>query len=64
VVGYRGDLGKTYTSLGRLAQSEGNTAKASEWFGMALEALEKAAKQSRHDIQLQHSLKAVQTEMR
>ena len=43
----RGDLGRTYAGLGRLAQLTGDAKGAAEWFGKAADVLRQAVNQAR-----------------
>ena len=57
----RGDLGRTYLALGRLAK-QANDPAAADWFGKAAESLEEAVKQSPDNAQEKQSLEELRSQ--
>jgi tetratricopeptide (TPR) repeat protein len=57
---YRGDLGRTYAGLGRLARQAGDKDGAAAWYGKAADALRRAVEQAPEVARNQRSLKDVQ----
>jgi eukaryotic-like serine/threonine-protein kinase len=60
----RGDLGRVYAALGRLARGEDQKAEAADWFAKAVETLGQAVEQSPDNAQNRRSLEKVRTEQR
>jgi tetratricopeptide (TPR) repeat protein len=61
---YRGHLGRTYASLGRLALSRGKANEAAAWFKKAVESLRRALEQDRENALYRALLEAIEGEMR
>jgi serine/threonine-protein kinase len=59
----RGELGRTYLLIARLARAEGDNALAAKWLDEAAKALLQTLDQSPDDDQVRSSLKEVQAEM-
>jgi serine/threonine-protein kinase len=60
--GARGDLGRTYAGLGRLARLAGNQAEADRWFAEAVAALDGAVERSPDNARDRRSLEEVRAE--
>jgi hypothetical protein len=61
---YRAHLGRTYGALGRLALARGDTRKAGECFGMAIDFLRDAVKQDAENALHRASLQEFDGEAR
>ncbi len=62
IPGYRGDLGRAYAGLARLARGAGDRAVGADWFNKAADALGRAVEQSPDHAEDRQSLEEVRAE--